>query len=667
MYDSKYFSINDTTGNGSNMFHLLAEQNNCSIMDEMIQLFPNCIESIDKPDNQQVTPLYLAAERNQIKAVKWFINKGKSDFNSNNPPILHAIATGYHEIASQLAPYTKSLELIDNIGDDLLDVAAAFGQCKILQIILDAEFTRYNVNTWDQMIQHNIVTEKRLLKWKQYGEKHDCPALLTFIYYLENKAFKNKNIDLVKAIIDPNWLNNEQFNQEWIHYRSSMKTAKYIYHEIKQKYPKHCKDVLRIIKDIINDGLLNQSCKFDDSLLILSKLCNETQFVQTMVTMATKCMSPKDNKEKHKSYWNTNVLASSIFCEKINEFEYKSDRDNSNEKTLCDILEVDTINKQLEKQQQFIKDSIIKMETTMNQDWYNIKQIPDFNIAFYGNIQQSTLGSLWKSRDGDLMNKYGVLSRYDTQTSNKELPCNGLNQFDAANIYDLNIYCSELITRAHIIQPYFQTELKKIFGDLYHEGNVKKLSRCYEKANNDYKSNEFPHSSYILDPIRASVVCQTPKQLFEQFNRLKILIDTKQAGVLFQIVRVKNTLKTLSSNITDLKKYRYGELQFLLQFMLDAKKIGHIFYSFLRKKRLYKQLTNRVRDQNFQSIKSMFTTYIVSKNTNMFFTVLMILTDKEISILKQTKNQKEIEQLISSNHWTKGLLLFNSFMIDSTN
>ena len=147
----------------------------------------------------------------------------------------------------------------------------------------------------------------------------------------------------------------------------------------------------------------------------------------------------------------------------------------------------------------------------------------------------------------------------------------------------------------------------------------------------DYGTKRWPNCAQIVDVVRCSITVESSRDLLTCLNAFQTSIDVESAGCIKQIVRIKNMFKYLQfidlnkdnlnpnymslsddpntieigassslRNNVDLSKFRYcdikcnvlietkriaiiGEIQFILKFMLEAKVMGHSFYSFQRK------------------------------------------------------------------------------------
>ena len=102
---------------------------------------------------------------------------------------------------------------------------------------------------------------------------------------------------------------------------------------------------------------------------------------------------------------------------------------------------------------------------------------------------------------------------------------------------------------------------------------------------------------------------------------------------------------------------------------LDAKKIGHSFYGFSRKKDFYHKLNKDASIENgmtINNIKHMLNASLISKNDKQFEKILQCLNEKEINTLKESNEGKEMMSYFSTNtkemKWKKGEKLLNSFL-----
>ena len=112
-----------------------------------------------------------------------------------------------------------------------------------------------------------------------------------------------------------------------------------------------------------------------------------------------------------------------------------------------------------------------------------------------------------------------------------------------------------------------------------------------------------------------------------------------------------------------------GEIQFLLSFMLEAKKIGHSFYAFQRKQEYFEklnQLNILLANKDGTFVRNALQTQILSQNKNTFSRLLHLLNDDELEIVRAMKmengNDVSVLTKLKQNHWRKGEKIFKSIV-----
>ena len=130
----------------------------------------------------------------------------------------------------------------------------------------------------------------------------------------------------------------------------------------------------------------------------------------------------------------------------------------------------------------------------MLDEWNKMQQIEEINVALNKNIQQNTTIVVnGDDKEEILLGNGGVICKYNNEI---ELPKDGINQFDGQRIYDENEFLTSLLIQAHLIDPKFQSECRKIFTNNnivngndeflkfvhFTHGNVKVKDRCIVKA-----------------------------------------------------------------------------------------------------------------------------------------------------------------------------------------
>ena len=137
----------------------------------------------------------------------------------------------------------------------------------------------------------------------------------------------------------------------------------------------------------------------------------------------------------------------------------------------------------------------------------------------------------------------------------------------------------------------------------HQRGSVKSIERARRKAENDYKNEEYPTTACVLDFNRCSLVFDKISSLLYSLKLFENKIKYYQSGNIIQIVRYKNGFKnyvidtkTNGCHYADIKlnvlikgqqNSIIGEVQFLLQKMLDFKKKSHKLYNIARDKEYF--------------------------------------------------------------------------------
>ena len=120
----------------------------------------------------------------------------------------------------------------------------------------------------------------------------------------------------------------------------------------------------------------------------------------------------------------------------------------------------------------------------------------------------------------------------------------------------------------------------------------------------DYSSEDFPVGACILDYLRCSITFETPKELLDAVEFVIKEVTNNKIKSISKILRIKNGFNSIISkwdrenissyNYVDLKmnvifnnknktESQIVELQFLLDFLIKAKKMGHKYYGIKRK------------------------------------------------------------------------------------
>ena len=158
----------------------------------------------------------------------------------------------------------------------------------------------------------------------------------------------------------------------------------------------------------------------------------------------------------------------------------------------------------------------------------------------------------------------------------------------------------------------------------------------------------------------------------------------KPLGCLTKIIRIKNGFKNLGNvdiNGGDLSKFTYadmkisvliecrgtkmiGEIQCLLNWMLEAKKLGHTLYGFNRNREYMKQLSklfynngnNDNNDNNNENREREIMSVVTNKNFEKLETLLLFASTSKLQQLKKSPLEKQLR----NSKWKKGIDLYQS-------
>ena len=243
----------------------------------------------------------------------------------------------------------------------------------------------------------------------------------------------------------------------------------------------------------------------------------------------------------------------------------------------------------------------------------------------------------------------------------------------------------------------------------------KTKARAQRKAELDYQESIWPRSANVLDFVRGSVVFANSSDLLKGINKFIDIITNnndekndnngnnnnsnnnnmneksrklRKNHCIKRIVRIKNgfdqfqNVSTLDDN--QLNKFNYcdvkfniliewnsvriiGEIQFLLKWMLEAKKLGHSIYSFVRNKHYYTEINDLIVniDKKFETNKlnkiKEIEKIAVQRNVSLMYTLLQGTNETEKTHFWIEK-ESQLRKMFVKNRWEKGLKLYDLFL-----
>ncbi len=144
--------------------------------------------------------------------------------------------------------------------------------------------------------------------------------------------------------------------------------------------------------------------------------------------------------------------------------------------------------------------------------------------------------------------------------------------------------------------------------------------KCERSPNNDRPT---PSTSCVIDFIRSAIVVPTCKDLLACLKKLTDVINSKKTPIK-EILRLKNSLATNEPKRLKEGTYRYGdiklnvlvvggrgkamicEVQFLLEFMKQAKSQAHALYGVSRRKTFVEDVCSSL-SRSFDKQTALFT------------------------------------------------------------
>ena len=201
-------------------------------------------------------------------------------------------------------------------------------------------------------------------------------------------------------------------------------------------------------------------------------------------------------------------------------------------------------------------------------------------------------------QDNEKLLKYANKLQFDEKTMKN------VEKFELKDLCNSHIYLSSLMVIANTLNEPFHKDIQKMVLECggkgeYTSGPVKKISRAQAKAESDYALCPFPTSANVIDLIRGTVVYPDCKTLMHGLNGIINKIKNNNGGCIKQVLRIKNMFIENKKDYPQewMKKYgdiklnvlieyngasMIGELQFLLQCVLDDKKKKHKMYEITR-------------------------------------------------------------------------------------
>ena len=400
------------------------------------------------------------------------------------------------------------------------------------------------------------------------------------------------------------------------------------------------KNVMSLVIECVK-SLIKLKMALSIDLLILScvyaNYCNNYDFFNVLQCCIIECLNGNDNNYKTRNYqWFKHfILNSNVWLVQIpnnpknnnmRKDEQKTEQKTTSENTgdtaertiiLFDTIAVD-VNKLLMKQKEYI--------------WNNVKQIKNEKESqiifeklcnFDVNKVKHTTATKTDVRQDAIEN--GITSNvneFELLLQKVEMGSSAYSSFDVKFENNTKSYLTQCLAFAHANNNTLQTEMKKYFDNTigikcqYQSAPVKLSDRCIVKATSDYGGKKYPSCANILDFLRFSVTFDNVNDLL---NGLNTFVNDINKGNVIEcllpdsVMRVKNGFNDIlrkwnsvnDASYVDIKlniiyinkntnQSMIIEAQFLLSFLLKAKKMGHKYYSIVRQSELINNIKNQV-------------------------------------------------------------------------
>ena len=318
------------------------------------------------------------------------------------------------------------------------------------------------------------------------------------------------------------------------------------------------------------------------------------------------------------------------------------------------------IDKELLKQKQFIWDKI-KDEEKSNSKIFN--ELCSFGIKIGGAdtvpLRQDEIqnGILPLKSRSELHIMISSINEYSRSNGHDKI------NYDLFNEHNNNVYLTQLLTFAHENNARFQNEMYLYFINQTRDDNydyckfasapVKTYDRCLIKCNTDYNNLLYPCGSLLLDIIRCSVTYNNIEGLLNGLNKFILDVNNGKIKCISRILRIKNGFSGIINDWKNIKDANYCdiklnciyendtktesqivEIQFLVKFLLKAKKLGHKYYAIKRKRLFIDSINNIVYniDNNYIKYKNKICLMIRNNNINDFMYEILIKPSIVISM-----------------------------------
>ena len=561
--------------------------------------------------------------------------------------------------------------------------------------------------------QNKLGFEKLWISLIKFSKKFHKTDTFAFLDNLYKNAFLKENFLLLKIMLESDRddnINKEKIYQNSVVFQQNKKCARILYDYCIKQDP--TMKLSKQLHDVITKMILNKE-PINDILLLYSNIVDNVSLSDTIEATMKSIFNSKNKNSRDMAWFSNHIVNSNLFClpheakaSKANRVksditDYDGDevktgntRDSGGSadvtgKLKYDVISLKVIEDQLRKQQEYLRQHVSIMESKYEQSWKQLINIKNQNFYKHGILQQNQVRDFFT--DVNFMDKNGIKVDYIKNELNNDI----LTGFNLRAAYDNNVIATQLLIMANKVNYQFQKDCRKIFKQIertfnincnYKGAPIKSLDRVVIKAATDYHDKSWPHTVNVIDLVRCSIHVETPKELYDVFNKFyQMVYISKKSGVgcIKSILRIKNGFNQFIN--FDLNKNKQqigycdikcnvlielqnialiGEIQFLLSFMLKAKQMSHKLYEFERKKEYFYELYNMISYSNNNESLLNKMNHIIAVHDMKKLSQFLLYSDKNKTQFL-IENKQHIIKLMNQNKWSKGLKLLNDSMIDT--
>eukprot|EP01084_Bolivina_argentea_P136560 240502_1 len=512
---------------------------------------------------------------NNVDYIKQLINDRKLDMMDKDSEgmtlLLIAAKIGSYDIVQLCINLDADIDTISKSGQTALDLARQGAWTHIERLLL---FSKMNANMGDSILNtaHTINKQKGIIEniLKQLN-----------IYVKRKKIFKDTVIDLMISILESKLtFSDDLLNLAWefscgdtyhLNKPNDIRNSAKITNPLSTKL---WKSIKKTCAEVIQHGTKRDWYWFKKFILPSTIWFKDISGFSRQLTIDSNIDDIKNDLNTNEQKMNAKTKVNYLYYELLNLVNNEAGTD------------LNELENDLNKQKQH-----------NNNDWNTLVNWGLDNIS-KDIVRQDRIpnGVIGQHTFEELTHQAGVASA----------------GFDIFAHYDLNQYLPELILLAHIVDDGFQHSVCKIFdidkqthsgiimddektnGEVrYARGPIKLAVRAKAKSANDYSNEEYPTSAMVLDFNRCALIFDDIPTLIKALNIFVNKVRYYQSGNIIDIVRVKNGFQQYikRSQYADIKlnvlikgsrRNIVGEVQFLLQRMLDFKKKAHNLYGIQR-------------------------------------------------------------------------------------